>query len=728
MAQYSTGTITTTSGSNVVTGLNTLWDSNDNVSVGGYMIVGNNPTGFTIAEIGSDTEITLTANYPTTSAGLTYIIGNDYTPNRSYPLINQGDLHLADILSRLIRQLDSDVQFGLTWEGSVLDILDTAPGAPSDGDTYLVSPTPATGDDWFGYEDYIAVWDDTSGVGWEFEAPDERDYIFDEDSGVFYLYTGTTWIAINMNYAALTMSDADGDTTVTVEASPDEDNVRLTTDGMLAMLVDKNQLTTLTGNLVVGGGDIGPTGDVDLITMAANAIVIEGAAVFNDAGADRDFRVEGVGTPNALFVQGSDGKVGIGVATPYTTLSVAKETAAAGIGASEVVRIIGDTGSMALNDVAEYGFCGHTGDGYKPVATMGLIITDAASYKTGDLVFAVRTGTTHIAPTERMRITSDSKVSIGGLAAPDCALHVYDGNSSGAAATGAIICAENDGDAYISVLAKDPAADTAGIYLGHADDNDRIGVLAIASGPYSELNFRVDDVNHTVLNGDGGFWLKANPTATAAKAGYAGLYSASNGTIELYAMGNDGTGTQISPHDPVTGHWIQNSHNVFTGKRTKIDLTLLVQEIERLSGKTFIVETDIDEAEKDTWVAYEQRASETETKEKRHEWLMDNPVIEVEAKDAIEIVDVTEQVEGDEKTIWQFDSDAGEARQVIVTSVVDRPTGEKVNRLKHRHSLNETDGKFYRKTTFADAVTAVPSITVTIPKPNFIKQLEIVSK
>jgi hypothetical protein len=44
--------------------------------------------------------------------------------------------------------------------------------------------------------------------------------------------------------------------------------------------------------------------------------------VFNDTGSDIDFRVEGASAPNALFVEGSSGNVGIGTATPASTLDV----------------------------------------------------------------------------------------------------------------------------------------------------------------------------------------------------------------------------------------------------------------------------------------------------------------------------------------------------------------------------------------------------------------------
>jgi hypothetical protein len=45
-------------------------------------------------------------------------------------------------------------------------------------------------------------------------------------------------------------------------------------------------------------------------------------SVFNEVGVDRDFRVESDTTANALFVQGSDGFVGIGTSSPDTPLEI----------------------------------------------------------------------------------------------------------------------------------------------------------------------------------------------------------------------------------------------------------------------------------------------------------------------------------------------------------------------------------------------------------------------
>ncbi len=73
---------------------------------------------------------------------------------------------------------------------------------------------------------------------------------------------------------------------------------------------------TVTG-LSVGGL---PDGIVDAGTLASDAL--DSAVTINDTGADVDFRVEGSGEANALFVQGSDGKVGIGTATPDKMLHI----------------------------------------------------------------------------------------------------------------------------------------------------------------------------------------------------------------------------------------------------------------------------------------------------------------------------------------------------------------------------------------------------------------------
>jgi hypothetical protein len=90
--------------------------------------------------------------------------------------------------------------------------------------------------------------------------------------------------------------------------------------------------TSVFTNLDISGDiDVDGTTNLDVVDidgavdMASTALVTgvltaNGGAVFNETGADVDFRVESDTVDHALFVQGSDGNVGIGTSSPYTYL------------------------------------------------------------------------------------------------------------------------------------------------------------------------------------------------------------------------------------------------------------------------------------------------------------------------------------------------------------------------------------------------------------------------
>jgi hypothetical protein len=58
------------------------------------------------------------------------------------------------------------------------------------------------------------------------------------------------------------------------------------------------------------------------LATTAEAFNPDAAQVFNESGADVDFRVESDNLTHALFVQGSDGNVGLGTTTPPERLSI----------------------------------------------------------------------------------------------------------------------------------------------------------------------------------------------------------------------------------------------------------------------------------------------------------------------------------------------------------------------------------------------------------------------
>ena len=119
--------------------------------------------------------------------------------------------------------------------------------------------------------------------------------------------------------------------------------------------------------------------------------------VFNETGADLDFRVEGNGAPDALFVQGSDGNVGFGTQSPVQRVDINGNL---GIGSVEVI-----TSARSLTNIVDY-----TGTGQ-------LQINGAATL--GDLTYqsnhAVNGSATFSSGTDSMVIDGAEMRSQGGI-------------------------------------------------------------------------------------------------------------------------------------------------------------------------------------------------------------------------------------------------------------------------------------------------------------------------
>jgi len=150
-------------------------------------------------------------------------------------------------------------------------------------------------------------------------------------------------------------------------------------------------------------------------TTVAGAIADFRAAsiVLNEAGADMDFRVESDGNENALFVQGSDGFVGIGTGTPLTNLDI--------VGANGVMDSRGqlflrtsDAQAADLGGQISFGGKGTDAGAYNVWAAIAGRKENATSGNTASyLQFGtIVSGGNTI--TERMRITSAGNVVIGG--------------------------------------------------------------------------------------------------------------------------------------------------------------------------------------------------------------------------------------------------------------------------------------------------------------------------
>jgi hypothetical protein len=89
-----------------------------------------------------------------------------------------------------------------------------------------------------------------------------------------------------------------------------------------SLVIDGSGNTTLAGDLTITGGDIFSANLGLQTTNGTGTIFLSGNTTINDAGHDVDFRVESDTNTHALFVQGSDGNIGIGVTNPVAKMDI----------------------------------------------------------------------------------------------------------------------------------------------------------------------------------------------------------------------------------------------------------------------------------------------------------------------------------------------------------------------------------------------------------------------
>jgi hypothetical protein len=127
-----------------------------------------------------------------------------------------------------------------------------------------------------------------------------------------------------------------------------------------------------------------------------------GAVVFNDAGADVDFRVEGDTEANLLFVDASTDRVGIGTSSPAQRLHIETVTAAVGIriGTGSGLEITHDNSGLTTGEIKQLYAATNAGAQFK-------ITSGFTTFHTGT------------SGTERARITSGGALLVGKTSESD---------------------------------------------------------------------------------------------------------------------------------------------------------------------------------------------------------------------------------------------------------------------------------------------------------------------
>jgi len=162
------------------------------------------------------------------------------------------------------------------------------------------------------------------------------------------------------------------------------------------------------------------TGGVERMELGATTI-------FNEGGADVDFRIEGDSSPNLFYVDAGNNRIGIGTDSPGAHLEIrgANNGVTDPLAANQRLRLRDNdsttTGEQPLGTIEWF-----TGDSNNPGVSAYICGKSATDQGAGQLIFA--TGTAG-SVTERMRIDSSGNVGIG-TSSPRRNFHLHESASA----------------------------------------------------------------------------------------------------------------------------------------------------------------------------------------------------------------------------------------------------------------------------------------------------------
>jgi hypothetical protein len=231
----------------------------------------------------------------------------------------------------------------------------------------------------------------------------------DFDEQTLYINTSTNKVAIGTN-APVTDLTIEGPITIKEQADADADTAAY---GQI-------WVNTATPNQLYFTTDAGDDVQITDGTALAGAFDTDAAQVFNESGADVDFRIESDDNANMIFVDGGNDRVGIGTSAPGALLDVRGPVGTGATGAG-VLRL--STAELTVVDADQLGRI----EFIAPLESSGTdaILVGASIYAEADNTFAADNNNTDLvfatgaseAATEKMRVQSTGSVGIGDVQA-----------------------------------------------------------------------------------------------------------------------------------------------------------------------------------------------------------------------------------------------------------------------------------------------------------------------
>jgi hypothetical protein len=339
-------------------------------------------------------------------------------------------------------------------------------------------------------------------------------------------------------------------------------------------------------------GDIGLSGDLILAdtTNSAGRIVQNSKIVFHtyepEGNNTNTFVGRNCGNYTMTHSTGNESRYNVGVG--YNALnSLITGYGNFGLGTSAGAAIT----SGYENFFAAYaaGFAAQT-----PIRNVGIgpytCYANNSSYNIGICYYALRSalGTANIALGY-----SAGRSLVGSGGSSDGSYNIYMGYASGYNGS-----QDTDSSYNICIGYNTFATGNYGIAIGksvYAGTNECVIGGSTITRTSLQGNLCIDDCAQPTSNGGAVIALPDNTNEPTMATGTAGLYADDvSGTVELFAVGDDGSQAQISPHDPVTGDWIFFGYHAKKKKWQKVNMEKLVRAIEDLTGQSFLDEWEGD--------------------------------------------------------------------------------------------------------------------------------------